>query len=148
MTGDEHALFNSPEVRDATYMNPDSIAKVLKPKIVVRHDVFDGYSISHHHRNNPVTKFVKYQQGLDKVEDELLKTREYIDSTTPPGALNVIVASNHNEHLLRWLKEADWKLEPWNAKIYHWFWYNMLDRASFGSSGADTVDTFTFWCAG
>lgn len=148
VTGDEHALFNSPEVRDATYMNPDSIAKVLKPKIVVRHDVFDGYSISHHHRNNPVTKFVKYQQGLDKVEDELLKTRDYIDSTTPPGALNVIVASNHNEHLMRWLKEADWKLEPWNAKIYHWFWYNMLDRASFGSSGADTVDPFTFWCDG
>ena len=148
VTGDEHSLFHSPEVRDATYMSPDSIAKTLKPKIVVRHDVFDGYSISHHHRNNPVTKFVKYQQGLDKVEDELLKTRDYIDSTTPPGALNVIVASNHNEHLMRWLKEADWKLEPWNAQIYHWFWYNMLDKAIFGTSGAETVDPFAFWCDG
>ncbi len=148
VTGDEHCLFSSPEVRDATYMNADSIAKTLKPKIIVRHDVFDSYSISHHHRKNPVTKFVKYQRGLDKVEDELYKTRDYIDSTTPPGALNVIVASNHNEHLMRWLMESDWKLEPWNALIYHWFWYNMLDKAVFSESGAETVDPFAFWADG
>ena len=148
VTGDEHTLFNSQEVRDATYMNPDSIAKTLKPKIIVRHDCFDGYSISHHHRGNPVTKYVKFQRGLDRVEGELLKTRDFIDSTTPPGTLNVIVASNHNEHLMRWLKEADWKQEPWNAKIYHWFWYHMLKEADFGSAGAFTVDPFAFWADG
>jgi hypothetical protein len=146
VTGDEHAMFNSKEVRDATYMNSDSIAKTLKPKIIVRHDVFDGYSISHHHRLNPVTKFVKYQQGLDNVEKELYLTRDYIDETSPKDALNVIVASNHNEHLMRWLKESDWKLEPWNAKIFHWFWYHMLEKAEFGPSGAETVDPFAFWC--
>jgi hypothetical protein len=148
VTGDEHSLFNDPEVRDATYMNPDSIAKTLKPKIVVRHDVFDGYSISHHHRGNPITKFVKYKRGMDNVETELLKTRDYIDATTPSGALNVIVASNHNEHLMRWLREIDWKQEPWNAEIYHWFWYHMLKEADFGSAGAYTVDPFAFWCDG
>ena len=145
VTGDEHALFNSAEVRNATYTAKNSIAKTLKPKVIVRHDVFDGYSISHHHRNNPLTRYVKYQEGLNRVEEELEITKDYIDSTTPPDAHNVIVASNHNEHLMRWLREADWKNEPWNAKIYHWFWYHMLENAKFGTSGAGTIDPFAFW---
>lgn len=145
VTGDEHAIFNDPEVRAATYLNADSIAKTLKPKYIIRHDVFDGYSISHHHRNNPVTKFIKWREGLDSVEGELQATVDFVDQTTPRGSTNVIVASNHNEHLMRWLREADWKLEPWNSKIYHWFWYHMLEQATFSGTIAETFDPFAFW---
>jgi hypothetical protein len=147
ITGDEHALFNSPEVKQATYLADDCIAKVLKPKVVVRHDVFDGYSISHHHRLNPVTQYIKWREGVNTVEDELQATVNFIDETTPKGAENIIIASNHNEHLYRWLREVDWKIEPWNAKIYHWFWYHMLEAATFDSSGAHTFDPFAFWAA-
>jgi hypothetical protein len=145
VTGDEHALFNCPDVKAATYTNKDSISAVLKPEVVVRHDVFDGYSISHHHRNNPLTQYVKWREGVNKVEDELQATIDYICETTPAGTTNIIVASNHNEHLYRWLKEVDWKLEPWNAKIFHWFWYHMLDEAGFGEAGAFTFDPFAYW---
>jgi hypothetical protein len=147
VTGDEHTLFVNPEVKEATYMAPDSIAKTLKPKVIVRHDVFDGYSISHWHRNNPITRYVKYLEGIDKVEDELQGVVDFIEETTPSGAHNVIIASNHNEHLYRWLREADWKIEPWNAKIYHWFWYHMLDGATFGPEGAKTFDPVAFWAS-
>ena len=145
ITGDEHALFNDPDVKNATYMNKDSICKTLRPKAIVRHDVFDGYSISHHHRNNPVTQYVKYKEGLNRVEDELIATAAFIDETTPKDAENIIVASNHNEHLYRWLREADWKAEPWNAKIYHWFWYHLLEKATLETCGAQTLDPFAFW---
>jgi hypothetical protein len=147
VTGDEHVLYHDPEVRAATYTNKDSIAKVLRPKVVVRHDPFDGYSISHWHRKKVVTRFVKHREKLDHVEGELEATCKYIDDTTPNGALNVIVASNHNEHLMRWLEESEWRIEPWNAKIYHWFWYHMLEEAVFTTHGAETFDPFAFWAA-
>ncbi len=145
VTGDEHALFHSPDVKAATYMNHDCIAKTLKPDVVIRHDVFDSYSISHHHRQNPLTQYVKWREGVNNVESELQSTIDYIEETTPAGATNVIIASNHNDHLYRWLKESDWKLEPWNAKIFHWFWYHMLEEAGFGTAGAYTFDTFAYW---
>jgi len=145
VTGDEHAIFNDPKVRSATYDDKDSIAATLKPKVIVRHDVFDGYSISHHHRHNPVTQYVKWKENLNKVEDELNATVLFIEETTPEGSENVIVASNHNEHLNRWLREVDWKLEPWNAEIYHWFWYHMLREAKFDEFGARSFDPFAFW---
>lgn len=145
VTGDEHVLFNDPEVKAATYTDNGSIANTLKPKVIVRHDVFDGYSISHHHRNNPVTQYIKWRENINKVEDELQATINFIEETTPQNATNIIVSSNHNEHLYRWLREVDWKAEPWNAKIYHWFWYNMLNEAEFGESGAFTFDPFAYW---
>jgi hypothetical protein len=148
ITGDEHTMFACPEVKAATYTNKDSMVKILKPKVVVRHDAFDGYSISHHHRLNPITKYVKHKHGLDDVEGELQKTIDHIDKTTPKDTVNVIVASNHNEHLMRWLREVEWRTEPWNAKIYHWFWYNMLDHAKLTPHGAETFDPFAFWAKG
>jgi hypothetical protein len=145
VTGDEHVTFNDPLVKQATYMADNCIAKVLRPKVVVRHDVFDGYSISHHHRYNPVTQYVKWREGINNVEAELQATIDFIEETTPDDCSNVIIASNHNEHLYRWLRDSDWKIEPWNAQIYHWFWYHMLNEATFDTDGAKTFDPFAYW---
>lgn len=145
ITGDEHALFYDRLVRKGTYDAHDSIAKTLKPKLIVRHDVFDGYSISHHHAKSPVTQYVKRREGLDVLKGELELTARFIDDTTPKGSTNVIVASNHNEHLMRWLNEVDWKKEMWNARMYFWFWDRLLDDAKFTSSGVSHFDPFAFW---
>lgn len=147
ITGDEHAVWACPKVMKATYHAKDSIVNILKPKIIVRHDVFDAYSISHHHKHNHVTRYVKHHTQMDLLEEELKLTAEHIDKTTPPDTLNVIVASNHNEHLMRWLQEVDWKSEIWNAKIYFWFWNHLLDHAEMTGSGATTIDPFAFWAA-
>lgn len=145
ITGDEHALFVSPEVRAATYDNKDSIANTLKPKLIVRHDVLDCYSVSHHHKNSFFTRYGKFHAGTHKIEDELEITLEFIKKTTPKYATNLIVSSNHNDHLYRWLNEAEPKFEPWNAKIYHQLMYLMLDKMSLLDDGFTYDNPFELW---
>lgn len=145
VTGDEHALFADPVVEGATYTNSDSITKVLKPKFVVRHDVLDMYSGSHHHKNNAIKTVAKHMFGIDKVEDELKKTVAYIERTTGKF-INIIVPSNHTDHLTKWLATVDIKQEPWNAKFYHEMMYHILDSIEKTDTGFKHVDPFALYC--
>lgn len=128
ITGDEHVIVTDPNVTKATYTNRDSIVNVLNPKYIVRHDVIDCFTISHHHRKDKFIKYSKFQNNMNRIEDELKQTIDYIINTTPDNAETVIVSSNHHDHLKRWLNEADPDEEPWNAKIYHYLSYMMLDE--------------------
>lgn len=146
VTGDEHVMFQDKTVAEVTYTNPDSIVKTLYPKNIVRHDVLDAYTVSHHHKHNVFTKFAKFKDGdANSIEQELKDTIEFIISTTPDGSKSLIVSSNHNDHLLRWLNECDPQVEPWNAEIYHWFMYKMLKETKMGESGAEYPNPFKLY---
>jgi len=116
-TGDEHVKFMAPNVKVATYTGDESIVKTLKPKFIVRHDVLDGYAGSHHHWNNDLIQFKKFHQGNNDYRRELDEVVRHINDTTPKGSTNLIVPSNHNDHLNRWLREVDPKKDPTNALI-------------------------------
>lgn len=126
VVGDEHAMFADSEVVAATYIGKKSLVNTLRPKIIVRHDVIDSYSISHHDKNNFLRKYKKHVEGQDVIEDELKITLDYIERTTPKFAENFIVASNHHNHINRWLNEVNIKEEPQNARFYHYMMYKML----------------------
>ncbi len=145
VVGDEHVIFNDPLNRRAVYDGPDSLVKLLRPKKIVRHDVFDGWSISHWHRKNPIVRFVKWKTGTDRVEDELLQCVQHIDETTPPNTENVVVASNHHDHLNRWLKESDPRHEPWNAIVYYELMAAALRGAEMTDIGVEEIDPFAWW---
>jgi hypothetical protein len=116
-TGDEHIKFFDKKVRKATYDDDDSIAKTLRPKYLIRQDIFDGYSVSHHHLRSPLKQYAKYTQGNDVAKAELEQVVEFLDATTPPDAINCIVASNHHDHLDLWLDRADAKTDHVNAHL-------------------------------
>ena len=143
VTGDEHAIFADKQVEKATYSNTDSIVNTLKPAIIVRHDVLDAHSISHHHKNDFITRYQKQQDGSQSLQAELDITLNYLDRTTPDGVTSFIVQSNHNEHLHRWLNECDPKKEPWNAKLYHRLMYAVLDGID---NGKTVLDPFQLYC--
>lgn len=126
ITGDEHAVFIDPDVLQNTYTNKDSMTSVLKPKVIVRHDVLDFYSGSHHHESNYLLKYKKVASDQNSVEEELVRTVDHIVSTTPEDATCYIISSNHNDHLTKWLNSVDPKSDLRNAKLYHWFMYNLM----------------------
>jgi hypothetical protein len=83
----------------------------LKPKHVVLHDVFDGYSISHHEMKDPFAQHAKEvhnENNLKKEVDELLEGLEPFRKFKNV----VIVRSNHDDFIDRWLKNGDWKKQP------------------------------------
>lgn len=124
--GDEHVIVNDSSVANATFFDADSIVNTLKPISLIRHDVLDCFTISHHHRKDSFIQYSKFKLGRNKIEDEMKTTLQYLKKTTPPFSKSYIVSSNHHDHLKRWLNEADPKIEPWNAKIYHELTYLML----------------------
>lgn len=132
ITGDEHVLFYNKDVLQATYTDKDSIVNLLKPKYIFRHDVIDSFSVSHHHKNNSILQYAKNLHGLNSIESELETTFDFIADTTPEFSKSILVSSNHNDHILKWLQTVDIKNEPWNAKIYHWFMYNIMESIELG----------------
>jgi hypothetical protein len=145
VTGDEHAIFGSPEVECATYTDDTSIVKTLKPTFVVRHDVLDMYSGSHHHKNDAIKTVGKYYFGLNSVEDELKVTIEYLKRTSGPF-FSIIVPSNHTDHLTKWLTTVNIKDEPWNAIFYHKMMYSVLSTLEKTETGIGHADPFKLAC--
>jgi hypothetical protein len=147
VTGDEHAVYADMSVLLATYLGQDSIVRTLKPAYVVRHDVLDMYSGSHHHRNNSIKTVGKRIFGLDSVQDELDITVDYLELTGSTGDfVSIIVPSNHNDHLTKWLSEVNIKHEPWNAKFYHKMMYHVLESLVKTDSGVSHANPFEIYC--
>lgn len=146
VTGDTHAEFMDNGVKCATYTADTSMCYHLKPEVIVRHDVEDFYARNHHHRGNDLIAFGKHHFGRDNVEDSLQITVDFIDETTYENSVNIIVKSNHDEALDRWLREADPKYDPENAILYHYLKLHQYENVQMTETGFRSIDPFEFWC--
>lgn len=146
ITGDIHAEFHSPDVEEATYTNSDSIMNTFRPKHWVLHDLEDFYPRNHHHANNDVIAFSKHHFGRDNVEESLQKSADFIDAHSRKGMTNIVVKSNHDEALDRWLIEANPKQDPENAVFYHYLKYHQYKSIRPTDVGFNCFDPFEFWC--
>lgn len=123
--GDLHSGHHDPVVIDATH----ELLERVKPNHVVLHDVFDGYSISHHQMKDPIAQYGKEfhcQNDLGKELDEMYTLLEGFK-----GYKNVvIVRSNHDDFIDRWVKNGDWKKQPTpkNNRLYAKFMDIMMDE--------------------
>ena len=79
----------------------------VDPGFVVLHDVFDGLSINHHELNDPFIQYKREMDGTNSLRaeiDSMLKGLEAFNEFQV-----VIVRSNHDDFLDRWLKSTDWR---------------------------------------
>jgi len=133
--GDEHVKFMDAQVHRATF-GTGGIVETLRPQVLVRHDMHDHYSGSHHHENDTLLKVAKAHAGDDCVESELNLLRDHIAATTPPGSVSAIVQSNHHDHLRQWINRFDAKRDPGNA-LFAWELYGRLAQAIRNKEDAD-----------
>lgn len=89
----------------------------LKPDLIVAHDILDMESRGHHNRRDPHKMFELHARGRECVKAEVEGVGEAL-SDLAHYAKVLVVNSNHDRHLERWLKEADWRLDPVNAEFY------------------------------
>ena len=93
----------------------EEIVKEIRCKDIILHDIFNASSITHHDIGKPAIKAAKAMKGLGSLETEgnvLVKYLEEVGSWIP-GKL-VIVKSNHDEHLDRYLTEGRFINDPTN----------------------------------
>ena len=98
--------------------NPDSMFNVLQPRQVFLHDLIDFRARNHHDRANCHLNFRKFVKGEESVQGELEGAVDLVSDMVRQDAKVVVVQSNHDNALLRWLKETDYRQDPANAMIF------------------------------
>jgi hypothetical protein len=141
--GDTHARFTDPRVDRATF-GPGGIVETLDPAALIWHDLLDGYARNPHHAGDPFIAAAKMASGLGNVRAEVEHAIEFVSARTR-GRESVIVASNHDNFLQRWVIADDWKRDPANAAFYLETAAAMLRSVKMTGHGTEYADPFAYW---
>jgi len=110
--GDLHIGDHDQQVIDAT----DSIIADLKPKYIIAHDIQDGKSVNPHEQEDP---FLRYKREISNDNDLEKEIEAMLDFLAKYEDQNVvIVRSNHDDFIDRYLKKQDWKKDIKNSLSY------------------------------
>lgn len=111
--GDFHSGETDPEVDKVSI----EILKEHKPRYLIWHDAFNGISINHHEYKNKLTRARRAIIGKLSLEEEIQGLANDINRYTPLVDELVLVKSNHDEFLERYLEEFMFRDDPQNVKI-------------------------------
>lgn len=149
--GDVHREKLDPSVARACWgfdLESDTIADAessmfhaLRPRHQAFHDLLDFQARNHHRRGDHHFMFEMIRGGTDSVEEGLRAVSRFLRATSTDWCKSVNVASNHNDALRRWLREADPRQDPTNLRI----WCHLNDRL-YGSieDGEEDFDIFRY----
>jgi len=117
--GDVHREQIDPVIHKMNWIGEDSIIDTLKPKYQFMHDMIDFYRRNHHNRNDHHKNFSLWAKGTESVEGELQTVADFlVNDVQRDFCKTVVVSSNHDNALLKWLREADFKTDAPNAIFY------------------------------
>ena len=118
--GDTHRAQADP-VNDEVQYGEGGMLDTLRPKVQFQNDTLDFLT-----RNDHIFKkglwhelFRAYCKGFDSVEDEIRETGRFLYETSyRPWCRTVVVNSNHDEFLARWLQHQDYRRDPVTARFF------------------------------
>jgi hypothetical protein len=100
----------------------------LRPKYQFFHDLTDFSARNHHSIKDPYHNYLTTLKGngdILKVNNAILK---FLEQSNRTNCLSVIVESNHDQAMLRWMREAEWRHDPTNAKLFFELQLAMIDH--------------------
>ena len=116
--GDVHVEVMDESARDAAW-GPGGVADKLRPRVQVLHDVLDFRRRNHNDRHSPIGNFVKWAKDRECVAEEIEECAEFVYGVAQDNKGPVVVVdSNHDRALTRWLDETDYRQDPANALFY------------------------------
>jgi hypothetical protein len=134
--GDIHASEIDPQVADVLWGVPGKLGAldVLHPTFQFWHDTFSHRNRGHHEYKSVASRYEKWHRGelTDSVEAEVKVTAALLQRGHRDWCRTIVVSSNHDRHLDRWLEEADWRNDPVNAKFWHRMWWARLEAIEAG----------------
>src|SRR5208282_1750441 len=87
----------------------------------------------------------KMDSGYDNVKGEVDEAIAFLKDHTPPGCQSIVVASNHDDFLRRWILTNDWKKDPENADFYLDTALSMVRQTRLGKGGTEYPSPFLLW---
>jgi len=134
--GDIHGTELDPDVRRVIWGDA-GLVDTMRPRHQVLHDVLNFGRRSHHATFfDQVAAF--HGQG-DSVAQEVVDTAAILAGLQRPWMQTYVAKSNHDEHLDRWVLEADFKRDPANARFYLKMASAKVDALAEGRDNFDLV---------
>lgn len=115
--GDWHSGETDESAKEAFVTARNSVVNVTKPKRIVIHDGFNGLSISHHEIKNKILRAQRALKNQLSLQDELTQYAKDLDLLAEHAEEVVIVKSNHDEFLDRYLAEGRYVEDPQNFMV-------------------------------
>jgi hypothetical protein len=115
--GDAHVDEIDNAVAEATW-GAGGMVDQLRPRFQFIHDVLDFHSRSHHRMKDPYAVYQRFVEGRDSVQREVEGVAEFLRWIKRPDCQTVIVPSNHDRHISRWLADNDGRKDPPNARFW------------------------------
>ena len=84
---------------------------------VILHDIFNGASITHHDNGKYLTKGIKAIEGKLSLEKECIGVKRYLEVVLSHVRKVIVVSSNHDRHLDRYLDEGRFLQDPINLQL-------------------------------
>lgn len=130
--GDIHVEKTDPQ-QDGISFGKKGIIDTLKPKYVFLHDLMDFTARNHHNLKDPFFWADQEKKGAT-VEGDFDLVAAWLKAHEREGTKNMIVESNHDLAFYRWLREADARFDPENARFWHEASAEMLKAIEKGDS--------------
>ncbi|VVB82736.1 Uncharacterised protein [uncultured archaeon] len=136
--GDLHVGDTDHEVREANY----EMIREFNPNRLVVHDLFNGHSVNHHDWGKLVTLVQEvYMKGRAELKVELEQCYEELCSLAKlmKSKEVLIVPSNHNEFLDKYLEAVRLKDDPLNAYLASYLMHKMMEGENPLKAGLEKI---------
>jgi len=113
----------------------EEVIDETSPKRIFLHDGFDGRSINHHERKNGILRAKRAMAGQAVLKTELDNYAKDLDYLAEMVDELVLVKSNHDEVLIRYLMDGYYVQDPLNHRL-------SLDLAAAAMDGHDPLQWY------
>jgi hypothetical protein len=103
---------------DGSISPEGSMIAALRPRHQFFHDLLDFRARNHHRRGDHIHAVKMQALNAESIDGELRDCASFLRATLRDDCRSVVVASNHNDALLRFLKETDPRHDPLNAETW------------------------------
>lgn len=147
-SGDTHEDEKDPIVHKIKY-GRGGMKDVLRPKLEFKHDVLNFARRSHHNIKDPYWLIEQHVKKTESVSEEVDGCRSHLEEIYRPWCETVVVDSNHDRALEKWLTNVDGRYDPINARF--WSWLNSAkiglihDRSTLGLFGFAVINGKPEW---
>jgi hypothetical protein len=106
----------------------------MSPRYAFYHDILDFERRNHHEMHDPFRRFELFVENKEDVREEVGRTMEYVANRSQHwrDCQHVVVDSNHDRALEKWLRQEDWKDDPVNMMFYIESVWQKLDAIANG----------------
>lgn len=115
--GDAHVDNMDPGVKQVTW-GEGGMVDTLRPKYQFIHDVLDFHSRNHWRIKDSFAMLARHASGRDNVQKEVEGVRDFLRWIKRDFMQTVVVDSNHDRALRRWLVESDGRRDPVNMNYW------------------------------